>query len=124
MKHIVDQQEVSDDLDIGADHTEIVLDQYLDKIKDILLEGQSKGFVTKEDIKRHMTPQTLNEVLLEKIYDNLRALGIDIQGIDDEDEKKATIPLLAFPENRSLPTPEAVETLSGCTFGRSVPFLC
>ncbi|MCF4112968.1 MULTISPECIES: RNA polymerase sigma factor RpoD [Dethiosulfovibrio] len=88
MKHIVDQQEVNDDLDIGADHTEIVLDQYLDKIKEILLEGQSKGFVTKEDIKRHMTPQTLNEVLLEKIYDNLRALGIDIQGIDDEDEKK------------------------------------
>ncbi len=88
MKHLVDQQEVGDDLNVDVDHAEVVLDQYLDKIKDILLEGQNKGYVTKDDIERHMNHHTLNEALLDKIYDNLEALGIHIQRDDDEEEEQ------------------------------------
>lgn len=89
MKHLVDQQDVGDDLDVETDQNEVVLDQYLDKIKDILLEGQSKGYVTKDDIERHMNHQVLNGVLLEKIYENLEALGINIHKNEDEEEEES-----------------------------------
>ncbi len=89
MKHLVDQQDVGDDLDVEMDQNEVVLDQYLDKIKDILLEGQSKGYVTRDDIERHMNSQVLNEVLLEKIYENLEALGINIHKNEEEEEEEA-----------------------------------
>lgn len=86
MKHLVDQQDAGDDLGVEEEHEEVVLDQYLDKIKDILLEGQSKGYVTKDDIERHMNHHVLNEALLEKIYENLEALGINIHKNEDLQE--------------------------------------
>lgn len=87
MEHLVDQQDVGDDLDVEEDQAEVVLDQYLEKIKDILLEGQSKGYVTKDDIERHMNHHSLNGAILEKIYENLVALGIDINRGDEEEEE-------------------------------------
>ncbi len=88
MERLVDSQ---GDLNIGMDGTEAMLDQYLDKIKNILLEGQSKGYVTKEDIERHMTPQSLNEALLRRIYENLMALDIDIQGADKPEDNPVAV---------------------------------
>lgn len=93
MKNLVDQQDAGDDLEVELDHSEIVLDQYLDKIKDILLEGQSKGYVTKDDIERHMSHHVLNEALLEKIYENLEALGINIHKTEESEDSEEEEPI-------------------------------
>ena len=81
MEHLVQHQSEIDDLSIGVDQTEVSLDIYLDKIKEILLEGQHKGYITREDIERHISPDILNKSLLEKIYSNLKALGIDMEQV-------------------------------------------
>nr|WP_321502984.1 RNA polymerase sigma factor RpoD [uncultured Dethiosulfovibrio sp.] len=103
MKNLVDQQDAGDDLEVELDQAEVVLDQYLDKIKDILLEGQSKGYVTKDDIERHMNHHILNEALLDKIYENLEALGINIHKPEDSEacEEEDSLPVITCESSSS-----------------------
>lgn len=87
MEHLVQQQKDVDDLPIGVDQTEASLGLYLEKIREILLEGQSKGYVTQDEIRSYMTPYVLNKSLLEEIYSNLKDLGIEMEKPEIKEEE-------------------------------------
>lgn len=62
--------------------------KYIEKMRDLLKEGREKGFVTYEDIEKHLPPEFLSEEILDNLYSNLMELGIEVS--DDTRRKAAT----------------------------------
>lgn len=62
--------------------------QYIDKMRTLLKEGREKGYVSYEDIEKHLPPEFLSEEILDNLYSNLMELGIEIS--DDTRRKAAT----------------------------------
>lgn len=61
---------------------------YIGNVRDLLHEGREKGFVTYEDIERHMPKGLiLTEDILDNIYMNLMELGVDV--VDEPKVKPA-----------------------------------
>ena len=54
------------------------MSKYIDNVRDLLHEGREKGFVTYEDIEKHLPPEYLNAETLDNLYFNLMELGIDV----------------------------------------------
>lgn len=52
--------------------------KYIENVRDLLHEGREKGFVTYEDIEKHLPPEYINADTLENLYFNLMELGIDV----------------------------------------------
>ena len=48
------------------------------KYKDLLNEGNSRGYVTSEDIERHVPVETWDADTLDSIFTNLQEMGIDV----------------------------------------------
>lgn len=63
---------------VSADRENRILDFTQSTIKEVLLKGSSQKSITKEEIRRHLGPDMLNETLLKSIYANLNSLGIKI----------------------------------------------
>jgi RNA polymerase primary sigma factor len=59
--------------DEGAEYT-----AYIDNVRELLHEGREKGFVTYEDIEKHMPKDLLTADILDNLYMNLMELGVDI----------------------------------------------
>ena len=57
----------------AADYT-----AYIDNVRDLLHEGREKGFVTYEDIEKHMPKDFLTADILDSLYMNLMELGVDV----------------------------------------------
>lgn len=70
---------------------------YIDNVRDLFLEGREKGFVTYEDIERHMPKNLLTPEILDGLYTNLMELGVDVV---DEPKTKAEV----AEEDDALPT--------------------
>jgi RNA polymerase primary sigma factor len=51
---------------------------YIDSVRDLFHEGREKGFVTYEDIEKHLPKEMLTPEVLDNIYLNLMELGIDV----------------------------------------------
>ncbi|MDO9544407.1 MAG: RNA polymerase sigma factor region1.1 domain-containing protein, partial [Synergistaceae bacterium] len=51
---------------------------YIDNVRDLLHEGREKGFVTYEDIEKHMPKDFLTADILDSLYMNLMELGVDV----------------------------------------------
>ncbi len=54
------------------------MSKYVEKVRDLLREGREKGFVTYEDIEKHLPSEYLNAETLDNLYFNLMKLGIDV----------------------------------------------
>lgn len=54
------------------------MSKYIENVRDLLHEGREKGFVTYEDIEKHLPPEYLNADTLDNLYFNLMELGIDV----------------------------------------------
>ena len=51
---------------------------YIDNVRDLLHEGREKGFVTYEDIEKHMPKDFLTADILDSLYMNLMEIGVDV----------------------------------------------
>lgn len=74
---------------------------YIDNVRELLHEGREKGFVTYEDIEKHMPKDLLTPDILDNLYMNLMELGVDV--VDEpktkgEGEEEALLPTTANTE--------------------------
>ena len=51
---------------------------YIENVRELMHEGREKGFVTYEDIEKHMPKDFLTAEILDNIYMNLMELGVDV----------------------------------------------
>ncbi|EFQ24117.1 RNA polymerase, sigma 70 subunit, RpoD [Aminomonas paucivorans DSM 12260] len=51
---------------------------YIDNVRELLHEGREKGFVTYEDIEKHLPKEVLSADVLDNLYFNLMELGIEV----------------------------------------------
>ena len=69
---------------------------YIDNVRSLFLEGRKKGFVTYDDIEKHMPKNLLTPEILDEIYTNLMDLGVDVidepRGKNDEAEEEEELP--------------------------------
>ena len=52
--------------------------EYIENVRELLHEGREKGFVTYDDIEKHLPKELLTAETLDNIYQNLMELGIDV----------------------------------------------
>ena len=52
--------------------------EYIENVRQLLHEGREKGFVTYDDIEKHLPKELLTAETLDNIYQNLMELGIDV----------------------------------------------
>ena len=75
------------------------MSKYIENVRDLLHEGREKGFVTYEDIEKHLPPEYLNADTLDNLYFNLMELGIDVmeeaKGKEETPEEPAPTPAAA-----------------------------
>jgi RNA polymerase primary sigma factor len=74
---------------------------YIDNVRELLHEGREKGFVTYEDIEKHMPKDLLTPDVLDNLYMNLMELGVDV--VDEpktkgEGDEEALLPTTANTE--------------------------
>ena len=60
--------------------------EYLGKVRSLVHEGQGRGFVTHQDIERHIPVDTWNSDMLDNILNNLQELGIEV--VEEENRNK------------------------------------
>lgn len=77
--------------------------EYIDNVRDLLHDGREKGFVTYEDIEKHLPQEMLTAELLDNLYFNLSELGIDI--LDEAKPQKGASP------EEILPLPTTTEEM-------------
>jgi len=59
---------------------------YMDNIRSLIQEGTEKGFVTTQDIEKHIPVELWEPQILETIYSNLDQLEIKVQEVRPEDQ--------------------------------------
>ena len=68
--------------DVEADVSEGLVDDVDDKgpepVQELLDEGQDRGYVTHEDIERHLPAESWDADTLDRIFTNLQEMGIDV----------------------------------------------
>ncbi|MBQ7544730.1 MAG: RNA polymerase sigma factor RpoD [Synergistaceae bacterium] len=60
------------------DDLDDISDGKTDAVKDILDEGSGRGYVTHDDIERHLTAESWDPDTLDRIFTNLQEMGIDV----------------------------------------------
>ena len=60
------------------DDLEDMPDGKTDAVQDILDEGSGRGYVTHDDIERHLTSESWDPDTLDRIFTNLQEMGIDV----------------------------------------------
>ena len=65
--------------------------EYLGKVRNLVHEGQGRGFVTHQDIERHIPVDTWNSDLLDNILNNLQELGIEVVEEESRNKIQATV---------------------------------
>jgi RNA polymerase primary sigma factor len=84
MEDIAVQGQNTDTIKTEAPKSEAV--EYLGKVRNLVHEGQGRGFVTHQDIERHIPLDTWNSDMLDNILNNLQELGIEV--IEEESRSK------------------------------------
>lgn len=56
--------------------------RYIESFKELLHMGREKGFVTYDDIEKHLPGDLMNEETLDSLYFNLQELGIDLVEVE------------------------------------------
>jgi len=77
--------------------------RYIDNFKELLHVGREKGFVTYEDIEKHLPGELVNAETLDSLYFNLMELGIDL--VEEEKQKEGG------DENEKAPVAEYTEEM-------------
>jgi RNA polymerase primary sigma factor len=65
--------------------------EYLGKVRNLVHEGQGRGFVTHQDIERHIPVDTWNSDMLDNILNNLQELGIEVIEEENRNKIQATV---------------------------------
>jgi RNA polymerase primary sigma factor len=76
--------------------------EYAGKIRDLVSEGQGKGFITQKDIERYIPLENWNAEVLDDMVSNLMDLGIEVV---DEEQKETHKMAEAQPEDDMLEPP-------------------
>lgn len=77
-------------------------------IKDLLERGKQKGMLTEKEIEDSISEIELDVEQIEKIHDNLEALGIDIVGDIDQEIKKMDAVEITEEDLEDLSVPEGI----------------
>ena len=77
-------------------------------IKDLLERGKQKGMLTEKEIEDSISEIELDVEQIEKIHDNLEALGIDIVGDIDQEIKKMDVVEITEEDLEDLSVPEGI----------------
>ncbi|MEG1642259.1 MAG: RNA polymerase sigma factor RpoD [Synergistaceae bacterium] len=72
-------------IDDAVSHDTLDYKLYIKNIRELMHEGIEKGFVTYQDIEKHMPKDFLTADVLDSIYMNLMEIGVDVV---DEQKKK------------------------------------
>ncbi|MDR2527537.1 MAG: RNA polymerase sigma factor RpoD [Synergistaceae bacterium] len=86
------REEFTDAVKKDAAKSETV--EYLGKVRNLVHEGQGRGFVTHQDIERHFPVDTWNSDMLDNILNNLQELGMEVV----EEENRGKIPTVPMGE--------------------------
>ncbi len=90
--------------EVSAEAAPEEMSKYIENVRDLLHEGREKGFVTYEDIEKHLPPEYLNADTLDNLYFNLMELGIDVM---EETKGKEEVP--EEPASPAVPAATAAE---------------
>ena len=72
-KPVAEEENFTLDDDLGD-----MPDGKTDAVQDILDEGSGRGYVTHDDIERHLTAESWDPDTLDRIFTNLQEMGIDV----------------------------------------------
>ena len=61
--------------------------EYLGKVRELISEGQGKGFLTQKDIERHLPVENWSEEILDNVVTELQDMGIEM--VNEEKEAAA-----------------------------------
>jgi len=89
MEEIAVQEQNPDAAKIETPKSEAI--EYLGKVRNLVHEGQGRGFVTHQDIERHIPVDTWNSDLLDNILNNLQELGIEVVEEESRNKIQATV---------------------------------
>jgi RNA polymerase primary sigma factor len=70
------------DMTVAAESGSKEVLRYIESFKELLHMGREKGFVTYDDIEKHLPGEMMNEETLDSLYFNLQELGIDLVETD------------------------------------------
>ncbi len=76
-----------------SDSSYDVIWEYIENVRELIQEGKDKGYVTYEDIEKHIPTEALTVDTLDSLYFNLMELGVEI--LDEEKEKEELPPEVA-----------------------------
>ncbi|MBL3539808.1 RNA polymerase sigma factor RpoD [Aminivibrio sp.] len=77
--------------------------EYLGKVRDLISEGQGKGFLTQKDIERHLPLENWSEEILDNVMTSLQDMGIEM--VSDEKEAAAAAPVAVAVDDDMLAQP-------------------
>lgn len=87
--------------DLPSDIQEILPDEiaddytvYIESVREILHEGREKGYMTYDDLEKHLPKEFLTPEVIDSLYTNLMELGVDVI----EEVKAGSIDGEAMPE--------------------------
>lgn len=66
------------------------LKMYMDKIRELIMQGRKNGYVTQKDIEKFIPIEFWNTDVLENVFDNLMELGIEVIEESDSRSKGAS----------------------------------
>jgi RNA polymerase primary sigma factor len=89
MEGIAVQGQNTDTVKVETPKSEAV--EYLGKVRNLVHEGQGRGFVTHQDIERHIPVDTWNSDMLDNILNNLQELGIEVIEEESRNKIQATV---------------------------------
>ena len=69
---------VEENFDIAEDDLGDLTDDKVDSVQDLLDEGSARGYVTHDEIERHLPAEAWDSDTLDRIFTNLQEMGVDV----------------------------------------------
>ncbi|HCL79647.1 MAG TPA: RNA polymerase sigma factor RpoD [Synergistaceae bacterium] len=89
LKDEVQGEPASKEGGVTAELSREEITEYAGKVRELISEGQGKGFVTQKDIERHIPVESWSPEVLDDMVSNLMDLGIEVVEDDQKDLPKA-----------------------------------
>jgi RNA polymerase primary sigma factor len=93
-----EELENEEETEESGDESEDRRGEYLGKVRNLFHEGQGRGFVTHQDIERHVASD-LNSDMLDTILSNLQELGIEV--VEEEGAQRGREPIMEGESGKS-----------------------
>lgn len=78
--------------------------EYLGKVRELISEGQGKGFLTQKDIERHLPVENWSEEILDNVVTELQDMGIEMVS-EEKDAAAVAVPVAVAVDEDMLAQP-------------------